>query len=60
MPIPTSRPEYLTHHLVQDEATGAFLGRLISLTHNHPAARWLDADTVFASAAAKSATEGRA
>jgi hypothetical protein len=50
----------LTHHLVQDEGTGAFLGRLISLTHNHPAALWLDADTVFASAAAKSATEGRA
>ena len=49
----------LTHHLVQDEATGAFLARLISLTRNHPAARWLDADAVFTSAAATSATEGR-
>jgi hypothetical protein len=40
----------LTHHLVQDEATGAFLGHLISLTRNHPAARWLDANEVFAPA----------
>jgi hypothetical protein len=50
----------LTHHLVQDEATGAFLARLISLTRNHPAARWLEADAVFASTAAKSAIGGRA
>ncbi len=40
----------LTHHLVQDEATGAFLGRLIELTANHPAARWLAGSEVFASA----------
>ena len=50
----------LTHHLVQDEAARAFLARLISLTRNHPAARWLNADAVFASTAAKSATGGRA
>ncbi|MBV8738558.1 MAG: polysaccharide deacetylase family protein [Alphaproteobacteria bacterium] len=50
----------LTHHLVQDEASSTFLARLISLTRNHPAARWLDADAVFASADAKSATRGQA
>ena len=42
----------LTHHLVQDEATRAFLGRLIALTAAHPAARWLDAGEVFAPALA--------
>jgi hypothetical protein len=40
----------LTHHLVQDEATGAFLGRLVALTAAHPAARWLTASEVFAPA----------
>ncbi|MGH7113119.1 MAG: hypothetical protein ACREE9_01325, partial [Stellaceae bacterium] len=40
----------LTHHLVQDEATGAFIGRLIGLTDGHPAARWLAGDEVFAAA----------
>lgn len=40
----------LTHHLVQDEATGAFLGRLIELTASHPAARWLAGAEVFAPA----------
>ncbi len=38
----------LTHHLVQDEATGDFLSRLVALTAAHPAARWLDAGEVFA------------
>ncbi len=38
----------LTHHQVQDEATGAFLGRLIALTETHPAARWLAGGEVFA------------
>ena len=33
----------LTHHLVQDEATDAFLDRLVAVTDAHPAARWLDA-----------------
>jgi hypothetical protein len=42
----------LTHHLVQDEATRAFLGRLLGLTRAHPAARWLDAGEVFAPAVA--------
>jgi len=42
----------LTHHLVQDEATGAFLGRLLEMTSGHPAARWLDAAAVFAPALA--------
>jgi hypothetical protein len=40
----------LTHHLVQDEDTGAFLAELIALTRQHPAARWLDAEEVFAPA----------
>jgi hypothetical protein len=38
----------LTHHLVQDEAAGAFLSRLVALTAAHPAARWLAAGEVFA------------
>src|SRR5271167_1837939 len=38
----------LTHHLVQDDATGDFLLRLVALTAAHPAASWLDAGAVFA------------
>jgi hypothetical protein len=38
----------LTHHLVQDETTGTFLGRLLASTAAHPAARWLSAGEVFA------------
>lgn len=38
----------LTHHLIQDEATNAFLLRLIAITCAHPAARWLEATEVFA------------
>jgi hypothetical protein len=38
----------LTHHLVQDDATGDFLLRLVALTAAHPSACWLDAGTVFA------------
>lgn len=41
----------LTHHLVQDEATDAFLRRLLVVTGGHPAARWLDAKEVFAAVA---------
>ncbi len=48
----------LTHHLVQDEATGAFLGRLIALTTAHPAARWLAGGEVFAPALGRSAAGG--
>ena len=40
----------LTHHLVQDGPTDAFLSRLISITKGHLAARWLDAAEVFADA----------
>jgi hypothetical protein len=40
----------LTHHLVQEEATDAFLRRLVSITKGHPATRWLDAVEVFADA----------
>jgi|SRR5271166_1436045 len=38
----------LTHHLVQDEATDEFLRRLVAITTEHPATRWLDAAKVFA------------
>jgi hypothetical protein len=38
----------LTHHLVQDEATDAFLHRLCVVTGAHPAARWLDPAEIFA------------
>ncbi len=38
----------LTHHLVQDEATNAFLDRLIAVSAAHPAVRWLDAGEIFA------------
>jgi hypothetical protein len=37
----------LTHHLVQDERTETFLRRLVAVTCTHPAARWLDAASVF-------------
>jgi hypothetical protein len=40
----------LTHHLVQDEATEAFLRRLVAITGGHRAACWLDATEVFADA----------
>jgi hypothetical protein len=39
----------LTHHLVQDEATDAFLDRLIAVSVAHPAALWLDAREIFSS-----------
>lgn len=38
----------LTHHLVQDEAAGDFLSRLLAMTGAHRAVRWLDAGEVFA------------
>jgi hypothetical protein len=38
----------LTHHLVQDEATGTFLRKLVAVTGAHRAVRWLDATEVFA------------
>ena len=38
----------LTHHLVQDARTDAFLQRLVAVTEAHAAARWLDATRVFA------------
>ena len=37
----------LTHHLVQDAATDAFLRRLVAVTGAHAAAHWLDATKVF-------------
>jgi hypothetical protein len=40
----------LTHHLVQDRATDAFLRRLVEVTSAHAAARWLDPAEVFAPA----------
>ena len=39
----------LTHHLVQDEATDAFLDRLIRVSVAHPAVLWLDAGEIFTS-----------
>jgi hypothetical protein len=38
----------LTHHLIQDEATDAFLDRLIAVSVAHPAVLWLDAGEIFA------------
>jgi hypothetical protein len=38
----------LTHHLVQDHATDAFLGRLLEVTNGHTAARWVGAAEAFA------------
>jgi hypothetical protein len=38
----------LTHHLVQDQPTTAFLGQLVGIARDHPAAKWLDAEEVFA------------
>ncbi|MEM1049043.1 MAG: polysaccharide deacetylase family protein [Pseudomonadota bacterium] len=37
----------LTHHLVHDEETWAFLDAFLSLTSDHPAARWQDPPTLF-------------
>jgi hypothetical protein len=37
----------LTHHLVQDETTDAFLEELIAVSITHPAVRWLDARDIF-------------
>jgi hypothetical protein len=38
----------LTHHLLQDEATDAFLDRLVAVSVAHPAVLWLDAGEIFA------------
>jgi hypothetical protein len=38
----------LTHHLIQDEATSAFLDRLVAVSVAHAAVRWLDAGEIFA------------
>ena len=38
----------LTHHLLQDEATDAFLDRLVAVSLAHPAVLWLDAGKIFA------------
>jgi hypothetical protein len=40
----------MTHHLIQDEAAGGFLARLVVMTAAHPAARWLAGREVFAPA----------
>jgi hypothetical protein len=40
----------LTHHLVQDDRTDAFLHRFIAISSAHPATRWLDPVEAFASA----------
>jgi hypothetical protein len=40
----------LTHHLIQDEATDAFLDQLIAVSIAYPAVRWLDAGEIFAPA----------
>ena len=50
----------LTHHLVQDEAVGDFLGRLVELVRSHPAVQWLGARAVFAPALGGSAAAGPA
>jgi hypothetical protein len=39
----------LTHHLVQDQATDAFLDQLITVSVAHPAVLWLDASEIFTS-----------
>jgi hypothetical protein len=39
----------LTHHLVQDEETDAFLDRLITVSVAHPAVLWHDAGEIFTS-----------
>jgi hypothetical protein len=38
----------LTHHLVQDRATEAFLSQLLAVTCAHPAATWRDSRHMFA------------
>jgi len=40
----------LTHHLIQDEATEAFLCRLVAVSTAHRAVRWLDGAEIFATA----------
>lgn len=37
----------LTHHLVQDDETWAFVRRFLTVTVAHPAVRWRDGDGVF-------------
>lgn len=40
----------LTHHLVQDRRSFAFIARFVDLVSGHPSAAWLSARTVFAPA----------
>jgi hypothetical protein len=49
----------LTHHLVQDEATPAFLRRLVAMTRSHRAARWLEPREVFAPVSTAPPAAGR-
>ena len=49
MPMNAAEPTgILTHHLIEDEATDAFLRKLAAVTAAHRAVRWLDAAEVFA------------
>jgi len=41
----------LTHHLVMDDATATFLGRLTALVADHPAVRWAGAAELFSAGA---------
>jgi hypothetical protein len=38
----------LTHHLVQDRETAGFISRLLRVTRQHPAVRWVGAAEAFA------------
>lgn len=49
----------LTHHLVQDEATGGFLRRLVAMLRGHRAARWVEPRQVFAPASTAPAAAER-
>jgi hypothetical protein len=38
---------FLTHHLIQDENSYAFIARLLAETGSHPGVRWLSGREVF-------------
>ena len=49
----------LTHHLQHDDATWAFLERLLDVTQRHPAARWRNVAEVFGPSASSGKSAGQ-
>jgi hypothetical protein len=45
---PSEPTGLLTHHLVQDDRSWAFISRFVAAVSGHPACQWIDARNIFA------------